>query len=40
MSVKAYVSDIRNEMAFKSDMTEIIMRELLNQHLIDPEGMV
>jgi len=39
MSVKAYVSDIRNEMPFKSDMTEIIMRELLNQHLIDPEEM-
>lgn len=39
MSVKAYVSDIRNEMPFKSDMTEIIMRELLNQHLIDPREM-
>ncbi|MEJ2004796.1 MAG: mechanosensitive ion channel [Cyclobacteriaceae bacterium] len=39
MSVKAYVSDIRNEMPFKSDMTEIIMRELLNQHLIDPKEM-
>jgi small-conductance mechanosensitive channel len=39
MSIKAYVADIRNEMAFKSDMTEITMRELLNQHLIDPEDM-
>ena len=39
MAVKAYVSDIRNEMTFKSDMTEIIMRELLNQHLIDPRDM-
>ncbi len=39
MAVKAYVSDIRNEMAFKSDMTEIVMRELLNQHLIDPKDM-
>ncbi|MCA6073861.1 mechanosensitive ion channel family protein [Fulvivirga sedimenti] len=39
MAVKAYVSDIRNEMAFKSDMTEIIMRELLKQHLIDPKEM-
>ena len=39
MSVKAYVSDIRNEMPFKSDMTEIIMRELLHQHLIDPSEM-
>lgn len=39
MSVKAYVADIRNEMAFKSDMTEIIMRELLKQHLIDPRDL-
>lgn len=40
MSIKAYVADIRNEMAFKSDMTEITMRELLKQHLIDPTDMV
>jgi small-conductance mechanosensitive channel len=31
MRVKAYVSDIRNEFAFKSDMTEIIMKEFLKK---------
>ena len=31
MRVKAYVSDIRNEFAFKSDMTEIIMKEFLKE---------
>ena len=31
MRVKAYVSDIRNEFAFKSDMTEVIMKEFLKQ---------
>ena len=33
MRVKAYVSDIRNEFAFKSDMTEIIMKEFLKQSI-------
>ena len=37
MRVKAYVSDIRYEFAFKSDMTEIVIRELLNEKLISPE---
>jgi len=39
MRLKAYVSDIRHEFAFKSDMTEIVMRELINNKLIDPEDM-
>lgn len=34
MRLKAYVSDIRNEFAFKSDMTEIVMRELLQARII------
>jgi MscS family membrane protein len=37
MRLKAYVSDIRNEFAFKSDMTEVVMRELIKQKLIDPK---
>jgi small-conductance mechanosensitive channel len=37
MRLKAYVSDIRYEFAFKSDMTEIVIRELLNEKLISPE---
>ncbi len=36
MGLKAYVSDIRNEMIFKSDMTEIVIRELLDKKLLDP----
>ncbi|MEL7001151.1 MAG: mechanosensitive ion channel domain-containing protein [Bacteroidota bacterium] len=39
MRLKAYVSDIRNEFAFKSDMTEIVMRELLKEKLIKPEDL-
>lgn len=39
MRLKAYVSDIRNEFAFKSDMTEIVMRELINSGLVDPEDL-
>ncbi|MDX1629738.1 MAG: mechanosensitive ion channel [Fulvivirga sp.] len=34
MRLKAYVSDIRYEFAFKSDMTEIVMRELIKNKLI------
>lgn len=34
MKLKAYVMDIRYEFAFKSDLTEIVIRELLNQKLI------
>lgn len=37
MRLKAYVLDIRFEFAFKSDMTEIVMRELLSQEIIRPE---
>lgn len=37
MRLKAYVSDIRYEFAFKSDMTEIVMRELIRQKVINPE---
>ncbi|UII23338.1 mechanosensitive ion channel family protein [Fulvivirga ligni] len=39
MRLKAYVSDIRNEFAFKSDMTEIVMRELLSQKVISPDDL-
>ncbi|UII32560.1 mechanosensitive ion channel family protein [Fulvivirga ulvae] len=39
MRLKAYVSDIRNEFAFKSDMTEIVMRELLRNKLVDPDDL-
>ncbi|MFU8842425.1 MAG: mechanosensitive ion channel family protein [Bacteroidales bacterium] len=34
MRIKAYVMDIRYEFEFKSDMTEIVMRELLSQGII------
>jgi hypothetical protein len=34
MKVKAYVFDIRDEFKFKSDMTEIIMRELVSNGII------
>ncbi|TRX54283.1 mechanosensitive ion channel [Fulvivirga sp. M361] len=37
MRLKAYVADIRNEFAFKSDMTEMVMRELLNAKIISPD---
>jgi small-conductance mechanosensitive channel len=39
MVLKAYVSDIRNEMIFKSDMTEIVIREILDKKLIDPNDL-
>ena len=39
MRLKAYVSDIRYEFAFKSDMTEIVMRELIKEKVIDPEDL-
>tara|TARA_B110000503_G_C7170283_1_gene423911 strand:+ start:4328 stop:5437 length:1110 start_codon:yes stop_codon:yes gene_type:complete len=35
MRVKAYVSDIRNEFAFKSDMTEIIMKEFFKEGIFN-----
>ncbi|ELR69671.1 Potassium efflux system KefA protein [Fulvivirga imtechensis AK7] len=39
MRLKAYVSDIRYEFAFKSDMTEIVMRELIREKVVDPEDL-
>lgn len=39
MRLKAYVSDIRFEFAFKSDMTEIVMRELVTRKVIDAEDL-
>lgn len=35
MQIKAYVMDIRYEFAFKSDMTEIVLKELLKQKIVD-----
>ncbi len=37
MKLKAYVMDIRYEFNFKSDLTEIVIRELLAQHIIEVE---
>lgn len=34
MRLKAYVSDIRDEFAFKSDMTELVMHEFLNEGIL------
>ena len=39
MRLKAYVMDIRYEFQFKSDMTEIVVRELLAQKLISKEDL-
>lgn len=39
MRLKAYVMDIRFENIFKSDMTEIVMRELIKQKIIDPKDL-
>ena len=36
MKLKAYVMDIRYEFNFKSDMTELVMKELLKQKIISP----
>lgn len=35
MRIKAYVMDIRYEFQFQSDMTEIVLRELLAQGIVD-----
>ncbi len=35
MRVKAYVMDIRDEFKFKSDMTELVVRELVNQNMLN-----
>lgn len=37
MRLKAYVMDIRFEFAFKSDMTELVIRELLAAGILDPQ---
>src|SRR5690606_22603146 len=37
MRLKAYVMDIRYETRFRSDMTEIVIRELLKEKIIDPK---
>ncbi len=37
MRLKAYVMDIRYEFAFKSDMTEIVIRELLAEGVLKKE---
>jgi Small-conductance mechanosensitive channel len=37
MRLKAYVMDIRYEFQFKSDMTEIVVRELLKQEIISKD---
>ncbi|WP_378187435.1 mechanosensitive ion channel family protein [Aquimarina sp. W85] len=39
MRLKAYVVDIRYEFAFKSDMTEIVMKQLLEEKLMDPKDL-
>ena len=40
MRLKAYVIDIRYEFQFKSDMTEIVMKELFSQGIIKTEDYV
>ncbi len=40
MRLKAYVYDIRNEFAFKSDMTELVMGELLKKEIIKKEELM
>ncbi|MFY0673819.1 MAG: mechanosensitive ion channel [Bacteroidia bacterium] len=37
MRLKAYVSDIRNEFAFKSDMTELVLKELFEEGILDKD---
>ena len=39
MRLKAYVLDIREEFDFKSDMTEIVLRELINQKVFNAEDL-
>lgn len=40
MRIKAYVMDIRYEFQFKSDMTEIVIRELLAQSIIKKDDLM
>ncbi|MFC2130702.1 mechanosensitive ion channel family protein [Bacteroidota bacterium] len=37
MRLKAYVMDIRYEFVFKSEMTEVVVRELIKQGVLKPE---
>ncbi len=39
MRLKAYVMDIRDEFNFKSDMTEIVLSELVKQKIVNPEDL-
>ena len=39
MRLKAYVLDIRDEFNFKSDMTEIVLKELIQQKVVKPEDL-
>ena len=39
MRLKAYVMDIRFEFVFKSDMTEIVMKELITHKIVSPEDL-
>ena len=39
MKLKAYVFDTRDEFVFKSDMTEIVIRELIKQKMVNPEDL-
>ena len=34
MKIKAYVADIRDEFKFKSEMTEIVLKKLLEEKMI------
>lgn len=40
MRLKAYVMDTRYEFAFKSEMTEIVIRELIKREMIDPDKLL
>ncbi|GJM33326.1 MAG: hypothetical protein DHS20C18_23270 [Saprospiraceae bacterium] len=40
MRLKAYVSDIRDEFAFKSDMTELVIQALIEKKIINPEELL
>ena len=39
MRLKAYVMDIRYEFAFKSDMTEMVIKEFIKAEVIDPDDL-
>ncbi|MCD4737559.1 MAG: mechanosensitive ion channel family protein [Bacteroidales bacterium] len=37
MKIKAYVSDLTKEFVFKSEITEIVLKELIKQNILKPE---